>query len=270
MQDGTLKTLTELFSLGQVIAALAIIALGWGALRVLQGITSALANRFNRYRLQISRIFPILRIGIWALAIYLILVDVFNPPQNTLLTVLASAGLAVGLASQDLLKNIISGIYILFEQPFRVGDMVRIGEHYGEVVGIDLRSIRLHTFEDSMVTIPNSAIMSESVSNSNSGALEEMVLVDFVVPATADVESVKDMAWEAAVSSPYIYLKKPVTVLVEDAFNRTFLTRIKVKGYVLDIRLERLLASDIQQRIKKTLIRRNIVTDNLIQGTLQG
>ena len=50
-----------------------------------------------------------------------------------LLTISASIGLAVGLGAQDLIRNLIAGVLMLFERPFLVGDMIGVGDHYGEV-----------------------------------------------------------------------------------------------------------------------------------------
>ena len=125
---------------------------------------------------QITGIVPLLRIVIWAVTIYVVIAKVFNPPQATLLAMLASTGLAVGLAAQDVIRNVISGALILFEQPFRVGDMVNVDGHYGEVKSIGLRSISLQTFDDNTITVPNATVAAQSVSNANSGALNEMVV----------------------------------------------------------------------------------------------
>ncbi|MHB8766671.1 MAG: mechanosensitive ion channel family protein [Deferrisomatales bacterium] len=157
---------------------------------------------------------------------------------------------------------------ILFDQPFRTGDMVQVGETYGEVVNIGLRSVRIHTFDDSTVTLPNSLVLSQAVKNSNSGALDEMVVVEFCLPATADVQRVKALAREAGASSPYAFLKKPISVVVEDALDRTFLTRFKVKCYVLDVRLERVLASDVTERIKVALVEQGLPGDDAVLGLL--
>jgi len=148
--------------------------------------------------------------------------------------------------------------------------MIRVGDVYGEVLSVGLRSVRIHTFDDSTVTLPNSLVLSSAVSNSNSGALHEMVVVEFDLPGTVDVQEVKQLAWEAATSSPYVYLKMPVAVVVEDRFERTFLTRFKVKAYVLDVRLERLFASDILERIKKEILAQGFLTDSLVLSMLSG
>jgi small-conductance mechanosensitive channel len=263
-----LKTVGDIFTTGHVLLALLIVLAAYAFNRLTGAIASVLSRRYSRFRMQITGMVPMIRLLVWATATYLIVVDVFQPQQNQLLALLASIGLAVGLAAQDVIRNLISGLIILFERPFRVGDMVRIGEHYGEITSIDLRSVQLHTFDDSRVTIPNSTVTGTSVSNSNSGALNEMVVVNFTIPASIDTETVKELSWEAATCSPYAYLKKPVTVLVEDLFNRTFLTRVTVKAYVLDVRLERVFASDILERIKNTLQIRGLLTEQMVLSAL--
>lgn len=264
----TLKSVGEIFTAGRVMLTLLIVLVAYAFNRLAGVVASLLSHRFGRYRMQITGMVPVVRLLVWITATYLIVVDIFEPPQSQLLALLASVGLAVGLAAQDVIRNLISGLIILFERPFRVGDMVRIGEHYGEVTSIDLRSVQLRTFDDSNVTIPNNTVTSTSVSNSNSGALDEMVVVNFTIPASLDIETVKELSWEAAACSPYAYLRKPVTVLVEDVFNRTFLTRVTVKAYVLDVRLERLFASDILERIKNTLQARGLLSEQLVLSAL--
>ena len=263
-----LKTVSELFTAGHVLLAVLIIIAAYALNQFAGTLAQALSRRFSRFRMQIVGLVPMIRLAVWATATYLIVVDVFQPPETQLLALLASVGLAVGLAAQDVIRNVISGVTILFERPFRVGDMVRIGDHYGEITSIGLRSVQLHTFDDSLVTIPNSMVTGESVSNSNSGALDEMVVVSFTVPASLEVAALKEIAWEAAACSPYAYLKKPIGVLVEDLFNRTFLTRITVKAYVLDVRYERMFASDILERVKETLAVRQLLTPELVLSAL--
>ena len=93
-------------------------------------------------------------------------------------------------------------------------------------------------------------------------------VVSFLIPASGELESIKTIAWESAACSPYAFLKKPIAVLVEDVFNRTFLTRVTVKAYVLDVRLERVFASDVLERIKNALVERGMVSEQLVLSAL--
>ena len=235
MEQTTIQSVTEVITTGHIVTAILILVLVWLALKALQLVAVLLANKFSRYRIQITGIVPLVRIIIWAITLYIVIVNVFNPPQATLVAMLASTGLAVGLAAQDMIRNIISGTLILFEQPFRVGDMVKVDGHYGEVK-----------------------------SNANAGAINEMVVIPFVMPANVDVKAIKALALEAAACSPYAYLRKPINVVVSDEFNRTFLTKFVIKAYVLDVRFERKFSSDVIERLKQALLQRGLITPELI------
>jgi small-conductance mechanosensitive channel len=243
----------QYLSRDRLLMSLLVIAITAACLWILNRLLMAMVNRFSRHRLLISGLYPVVRLLTWIGAFAYILFVIIHPPLNTLLAISASAGLAIGLGAQDLVRNILAGILILFERPFHVGDMIQIGDHYGEVINIGLRSVQIRTFEDSVVTFPNSLVQTGSVSNSNTGQLNEMVVVRFVLPAAAAIAPVKKIAWEAAACSPYVQLDKPIVVLVEDHFDFTFLTRFTIKAYVHEIRLERLLASDILERAKTAL-----------------
>lgn len=269
MPDTTIGGLFEQITLLRIIAVILVFALAWGFLVVLKYAADLLATKYSRHRLFISSAFPVVRLGLWIVTLLLVIFGIFQPPINTLIAISASVGLALGLGAQDLIKNLIAGILILIDRPFRVGDMIDAAGHYGEVIGIGLRSTRIHTFDDSIVTLPNSLVLGSAVSNSNSGELDELVVVEIRLPASVDVQQARDLAREAAVCSPYVYLKKPVAVMVGDEFQRTFLTTLKIKAYVLDVRLERLLASDITERFKREAIRCGLVTEQMVLGLVR-
>jgi len=264
MESTAITAVTDILTAAHIVTALLIVASVWLLLNVVQYILNRLALRFTKYRIQISGTIPLLRIVIWAVTVYVVIAKVFNPPEATLIAMMASTGLAIGLAAQDVIRNVISGALILFEQPFRVGDMVSVDGHYGEVQSIGLRSTTLTTFDDNTITVPNATVTAQSVSNANSGALDEMVVVSFVLPASVDVKRIKDLAADAAACSPYVYLRKPVIVVVDDLFNRTFLNKFTIKSYVFDVRFERKFASDVLERVKRTLIQERIITEELV------
>jgi len=268
MEQSAIESVREILTAAHIFTAAFIVVSVWLGLKALHYLASVLANKFTRYRIQITGIVPLMRIVIWAITFYVVIVNVFNPPQATMVAMLASTGLAVGLAAQDVIRNVISGALILFEQPFRVGDMVKVDGHYGEVKSIGLRSVTLQTFDDNTITVPNATVTTQSVSNANSGSLFEMVEVSFLLPASVAVNTVKELAWEAAACSPYAYLRKPITVLVADDFNRTFLSQFLIKAYVFDVRFERKFASDVIERLKQALLAKTILSEDLVLNAL--
>ncbi len=223
------------------------------AFLLIRGITwllDLLAERSAARRLLYKRLVPIVRVVIWAAAVTLILKGVYDLDARTLLTAGAAIGVAIGFAAQDILKNIFGGLVIIGDRPFQAGDKVRVGETYGEVVSIGLRSTRIVTPDDSLVSVPNAQIVADQVSNANSGALDCQVVTDLYLPGWVDAQAAREIAYRAAATSRYVYLDKPIVVLVRDEVHHTFLTHLRVKAYVHDIRNEFKFRSDVTERAR--------------------
>lgn len=97
-----------------------------------------------------------------------------------LLTLVGAAGLAISLSMQDLLKNVIAGIYLLMEQPFRLGDRITVKEVTGVVQGIELRTTILCTDENLQVVVPNSTVLNEIVTNRSASNLQKQILLLYI------------------------------------------------------------------------------------------
>jgi len=172
--------------------------------------------------------------------------EILQPPLETIITVSASIGIAVGFASQDILKNVFGGIMIILDKPFQVGDKIDVDGNYGEVTEIGLRSVRIVTEDDSIVTIPNAEIMNKSVSNSNSSALDCQVVAELFLDSSVDIGAVSQICRKAAMTSKYAYLNKPIFVhATHGTMGPRDFVKIRLKAYVLDIRFEQELRSDM-------------------------
>jgi small-conductance mechanosensitive channel len=82
-----------------------------------------------------------------------------------LVTIAGAVGLAFSLALQDILKNFFSGIYLLLERPFRVGDLIKVKEQEGRVENIGVRTTALRTAENVQILVPNAVVFAEVVAN---------------------------------------------------------------------------------------------------------
>jgi len=220
------------------------------AIRTLVWLLDQLAERNASRRLFFKRLVPIVRIVLWIFAAYLIVRVIFRVDYQGLVAAAAAIGVAVGFAAQDLLKNLFGGLILVFDQPFQVGDKITVGGTYGEVVSIGLRSTRLVTSDDNLVSVPNAEVVDQQVHNANAGQLHCQVVTDLYLPGWADEVEARRIAFDAAASSKYVYLNKPIVVLVSDVFKETFLTQVRVKAYVLDPRLELLFKSDVTERAR--------------------
>ena len=108
------------------------------------------------------------RIIAWIISIYIILVVILGFTQiNGLVTGLGVGTVVISLAAQDTVKSLFSGITILSEKPFVIGDWIGVGDYMGTVIDIAFRSTRIRCADNSIITIPNSTITSEYVVNLN-------------------------------------------------------------------------------------------------------
>jgi len=237
------------FGVGVVWAILVLLLFNY-LIHGLVWILDTLAERSTARRLFFKKLVPVTRILLWVFAAYIIVRVIFRVDAQGLLAATAAVGVAVGFAAQDLLKNLFGGIILVFDQPFQVGDKISVGGTYGEVVSIGLRSTRIVTPDDSLVSVPNAQVVDGQVANANAGELNCQVVTDLYLPGWVDEARAKRIAFEAAASSKYVYLNKPIVVLVKDEFKETFLTHLKVKAYVLDPRFEFLFESDVTERAR--------------------
>jgi small-conductance mechanosensitive channel len=95
----------------------------------------------------------------------LIVLGILGVNPTSLVTIVGAVGLAFSLATQDILKNFFSGVYLLLERPFRVGDTIRIKEQQGVVENIGVRTTLLRTPENVQVLVPNVMVFTEVVTN---------------------------------------------------------------------------------------------------------
>ncbi len=127
-------------------------------------------------------------------------------------SILASAGIlamAVGLASQEALSNVIGGLFIIFSRPFKVGDFIKVDDIVtGTIVEITLRHTVIRNIENRMILIPNSKINSSTVINSNFGDTHTCSLVDVGVAYNTDLDRAMALIQEVAMDHPLLIDKR--------------------------------------------------------------
>ena len=255
-----LDKIKDLISFGKIIGSLFVLLVGFFLLKLITKILQIFAEKSARSRISYKGTIPVVRLIGWSTIIYIIIGMIIKPPFETIIAVSASLGIAIGLAAQDLVKNVIGGIMIIFDRPFQVGDKIQVGDNYGEVLTIGLRSTRIVTGDDSVVSIPNADIMSQSVSNSNSGAPNCQVVAEVYLPIDIDTVAVRDIALEVAKVSKYVFLDKPVSVLFfnEVKEKRSYM-KMRLKAYVLDIRYEFTFKSEMTELIIRELLDKGVL-----------
>ncbi len=121
-------------------------------------------------------------------------------------SILASAGIlamAVGLASQEALSNIVGGLFIIFSQPFKVGDHISVDNVVvGVVVEITLRHTVIRNAENRMILIPNSKINSSTIINSSYGDSSTCAFIEVGVSYDTDLDRAIGIMREEIMRNP--------------------------------------------------------------------
>ncbi len=123
-------------------------------------------------------------------------------------SILASAGImamAVGLASQEALSNIIGGLFIIFSRPFKVGDFIQVDEVIvGTVVEITLRHTVIRNIENRMILVPNNKINSSTIVNSSYGDTSTCALVEVGVSYNTELDRAISVMRDVVMSHPML------------------------------------------------------------------
>ena len=259
--------ISEVISVSKIIWAVIFLLISFYIIRLTTSLLNKLSERSAEYRITLKGFIPVVRILGWTVALYIVIAGIFAPPVETVLLITGSLGIAVGFASQDIFKNIFGGLMILLDRPFQVGDKIQVGSHYGEVLSIGLRSIRVVTPDDSVVSIPNGELMNQSVSNSNTGATDCQVVSEMYLPVHIDTAKAKNIAIRAAQVSKFVYLKKPIAVIFKnEIFQDRPVLKMRLKAYVFDIRYEFAFMSDMTESTIRELIKAGAVSESEING----
>ena len=121
-------------------------------------------------------------------------------------------GLAIGIASQASLSNVISGLFLISEKPFAVGDLIRSGDKLGFVISIDLLSIKIRSLDNLYIRIPNEKIINTEVTNVTRFPIRRMDF-DLSVAYKDDLEKVRSILQEIARANSLV-LDEPEPVIV--------------------------------------------------------
>ncbi len=223
----------------------------WLLIFIIERIAPYLAERGpNRVRLFVLGAVPIIRLLLLAVAIGWILPLVINFTVQNFLVIMGAASVAIGFAFKDFVSSLVAGIVAVWERPYRPGDWVKIDEAYGEVRSVGMRSIRVLTPDDTIVTIPHLKLWTTNLYNSNDGAPTLMCVADFYLEPAHDAAAIRSALRDVALTSAYLQIEKPVLVIVHE---KPWGTHYRLKGYPFDARDQFQFLSDLTVRGKAAI-----------------
>jgi len=221
-------------------------------LRSVSAVSARLASTFASRRLAIQKLESFVRFFIYVAAAALVISLSFRVNQTVLTVIGGTLAVAVGFAMRDLVAAVIAGVTIMFDRPFQVGDRVEYAGQYGDIVRIGLRSVRMQTLDDNVVTIPNNKILTDVTSSGNWGELEMQVRMEFYVGLDQDVDLAARLVKEALLTSRFIYLDRPVVVLMKQVIRDAYVAmQLTGRAYVLDTKYEKAFETDVNRRVNR-------------------
>ena len=257
--DGKSITGRRSVTVGKVVTALAILIVGYW----LAGIMARFAERQAIARLQIDpNVANIIRQ--WALAsFFLLLVIVTLMSVKIPITAFAFLGgalaIGVGFGTQNLLKNVISGLLLLLERPLRVGDVIEVDGIRGMVTSIGLRSSTIRDINGVETLIPNSNLLERNLTNWTYSSFRKRYSLRIAVATGSDARRVKEKLRDLAGQHGQI-LKEPEPYVLFEDFSEQAL--VFVLHYWIEISPgvdAATVASDLRFMIERTFAEEKIV-----------
>jgi small-conductance mechanosensitive channel len=246
---GDVSNLMEAFDLSRLSLSITVLVIAFILGQLVKLIVVRFSKSFPEWKLRIEQIGTLISfllvLGSIALAVFLLFRS-----REAAVAIGGSVGLAFAIGAKDIAASLLSGLIVIFDRSFQVGDRIKFGDIYGDVLSIGVRSTRVRTLDDSLVTVPNSQFMNSPVTSANAGALDMQVEIDLFVHLGSDLSRIRKIVTEAAVSSRYVFLEKPIQILFKDQFvGYTYCTRVRVKAYVIETAYEKIFESGFIERV---------------------
>lgn len=252
-----------------IIYGALVVVLTWFATRAATGGLARLGERFADKRLVLHQVATVARFVLWLVGLASALALALELSKEVVIALTGTIAVTIGFALKDLAASIVAGITIILDRPFQVGDRITFNGTYGEVAAIGLRSVRVVTLDDNVVTIPNNKFLTDAVASGNWGALEMLIQLDFFIGMDQDIAAARDVVEGALTSTRFVSLQKPPQVVVNAVTqNNVFAVRVRAKAYVLDIKHEEAFQTDVTERVLAGFRERGITAPTLLPPTL--
>ena len=202
------EVLTQFFTpdkISLIVRVVLILGIGFPLVRLIRRLVKKLLSEKLSAQSEL-----LIQRAVYYVGVLIIFVSVLNEFGFKLSALLGAAGvfgIAIGFASQTSVSNIISGIFLISEKPFMIGDVVQVGATVGIVQTIDLLSIKMKTFDNRYVRIPNETMIKSEVINITKYPMRR-VNINVAVAYKEDLRKVAALLKDIADQEP-LALKDP-------------------------------------------------------------
>lgn len=197
----------------KIISALPILAfafivffLGIILSRILLKFTAKFIQRSNIENTAGSFLISLIRVILYIL-VAIIALSILNVPMTSIVTVIGTAGIAIGLALQNSLSNLAGGFIILFSKPFKSGDLIEIDNSLGTVQSIGILYTKIITPDNKSIFIPNGKITDAKIINYSESATRRVDLI-FDIGYNDDFEKARNVIFKI-IADDNLILREP-------------------------------------------------------------
>jgi small-conductance mechanosensitive channel len=212
-----LKNLLEPENLEKIFAVAIILVVGFAVLNIIK----VLIVRNLRQRLSAQTLMLVRKVIVYTGGFIVVFVALRQAglDLNILLGTAGVAGIAIGFASQTSVSNMISGLFLISEKPFEVNDVITVAGSTGIVMSIDLLSVKIRTFANTFIRIPNETIIKTEVTNITRFPIRRLD-INLRVGFDEDIEKVRDLLLEICAENSNI-LDNPAPLFIFNGFGES-------------------------------------------------
>jgi small-conductance mechanosensitive channel len=230
--------------------AILIVILGFLVAQLVARVVGRLAVRhMDAHRGMLAR--RLIFYGLFLIAVLLALRQVSHDISNIFLGAAGILTVAVGFASQTSASNLISGLFLIGEKSFSIGDTISIGTTSGEVLSIDLLSVKLRTFDNLLVRVPNESLVKSEITNLTRFPIRR-IDIQISVGEKEDLARVREVLMEVADQNPAALIEPRPEVRFsafgESSFDLQFCVWTRRENYVAT---RNSLAEDVIRAFRK-------------------
>lgn len=247
--DFNLETIMSEAFLTTSIRIAIIVAVGWPLIMMLRSWARAFFRKkyATHYGMLAGKI-------VYYVGLVILLITVLGELGISLAPLLGAAGIlgvALGFASQTSVSNIISGFFLIAEQPFKVDDIITVGNTSGFVLSIDMLSVKIRTFDNRFVRIPNEMIIKTEVINNTKFPIRRFNC-SVSVAYKEDIGKVREILMDVAEKNEYC-MSEPKPLIIFDAFGSSSIDLLLLVWAPKDdfIPLKNTINQEVKERFDK-------------------
>lgn len=196
----------------QIIAAVIIAIVGYTFVKIIISFLKKVLNKTKIEQTAVTFIISVSRVILYVFVIIIIL-STLGINVNSIIAAVSAAALTAGLALQDTLSNIASGVIILISKPFVAGDIIEYQGIKGRVISIKIFTTTINTYDNRTVTIPNSHLTQQNLINCTKEVNRRLDL-KYTVSYEDDIQKVKEVVMNVIHSNKMILTDPQPTVYV--------------------------------------------------------